>query len=157
MTSKQSGKLSDHFSLEELTVTNTNYPNTPDAESLENLKLLCTVLERIRTLLEKPLTVSSGYRSTAVNKAVRGAMSSSHLYGLAADIKVMGMTPYQVCLALKDSNISLDQLIYENLGGNGGWTHVGIKNPLSQNRNQHFSIHKGTGYLQGIVEAPTFN
>ena len=147
--------LSEHFSLEELTATNTGFPNVPDAKSLENLKLLATTLERIRTLLERPISISSGYRSTKVNTAVRGSGASAHLDGRAADIKVKGLSPYEVCIAIKESGIELDQVIFENLGGNGGWTHVAIERLGEKPRNQYLSIHPYTGYLQGIVENPS--
>ena len=146
--------LSEHFSLEELTDTETGFDNTPDDKAEENLKLLCITLERIRTLLGKPITISSGYRSTRVNKAVKGALSSAHLDGRAADIKVKGMTPYEVCKAIQEAKIPVDQVIFENLGGNGGWTHIGIAKVGVEPRNQFLSIHPYTGYLQGIVENP---
>lgn len=146
--------LSEHFSLEELTATSTGFPNVPDAKSLENLKLLATTLERIRSLLERPISISSGYRSTKVNNAVRGAKSSAHTEGRAADLKVKGMTPLEVCNKLKESDIILDQCIYENLGGNGGWIHVAIARVGEVPRNQYLSIHPYTGYLQGVVENP---
>jgi len=144
--------LSEHFSLEELTATSTGFPNIPDAKSLENLKLLAMTLERIRTVLNKPISISSGYRSTKVNTAVKGMGNSYHLYGCAADIKVKGMTPYEVCIAIKDSGIEFDQLILEELGGNGGWTHIGIKENNIGNRKQCLTIRKGTGYMNGIIQ-----
>ena len=146
--------LSPHFSLEELTATNTGFPNAPDAKSLENLKLLAMTLERIRTLLELPISISSGYRSTKVNNAVRGSGASAHLEGRAADIKVKGLSPYEVCVAIKESGIELDQVIFENLGGNGGWSHVAIPRLNEKPRNQYLSIHPNTGYLDGIIIAP---
>ena len=140
--------LSEHFSLEELTATSTGFPNVPDAKSLENLKLLAMTLERIRTLLNVPISISSGYRSTKVNNAVKGAGNSYHLYGLAADLNVKGMSPYEVCKAIQNSDIEFDQLILEF----DSWTHIGIKEKNIGNRKQCLTIRKGTGYLSGIIK-----
>lgn len=139
--------LSPHFTLEELTITSTGIDNTPSASIITNLTLLATTLEAIRTLLGKPIQVTSAYRSTRVNNAVRGAGNSSHLYGLAADIKVVGMTPIEVCTAIKNSGISIDQCILEF----DNWTHIGIRDNPKMNRNQFLTIRTGTGYLNGIV------
>jgi len=46
--------------------------------------------------VERPITVNSGYRSKAHNKAVGGSKNSQHLYGKAADIVVDGLTPAKV-------------------------------------------------------------
>ena len=144
--------LSPHFTLEEMTYTSTGFPNVPSATEIANLSVLAMTLESVRSLLGKPISISSGYRSTRVNSAVRGAGNSYHLYGLAADIKVKGMTPYEVCMAIKNSDISYDQLILEELGGNGGWTHIGIKENNVGNRKQCLTIRKGTGYMNGIIK-----
>ena len=145
-------KLSEHFTLEELTATNTGISNIPDELIVANLKTLCSTLEAVRSLLNKPIVVSSGYRNKEVNKAVGGVADSFHTYGLAADLKVSGMTPYEVCMAIKDSGLDFDQCILEDLGSNGGWTHIGIKPNNVGNRNQCLTIRKGTGYMNGIMK-----
>ncbi len=55
---------------------------------LNDLKHLCYTLEFIREMVGCPIIVNSGYRSHTVNKAVKGAVNSAHLYGKAADIRV---------------------------------------------------------------------
>lgn len=54
---------------------------------------LVTVLQKVRTYFGKPVTINSGYRTVAHNKAVKGATYSQHLYGTAADITVKGVSP----------------------------------------------------------------
>lgn len=49
---------------------------------------LAAVLEKVRLVVGSPLTVISGHRCEAHNKAVGGAEDSRHLYGDAVDIKV---------------------------------------------------------------------
>ena len=110
-------RLSEHFTLAELTKTNTKIKNVPNEVQVENLKRLCGWLEMLRSeynrrygrtspnlpkgeepcsppwegLGEVPIIINSGYRSEAVNKAVGGAKGSNHLTGCAADIRVAGI------------------------------------------------------------------
>ena len=53
-------------------------------------------LQMIRANFSKPVTVTSGYRCIKHNKAVGGVLSSKHLEGAAADIKVEGVIPAKV-------------------------------------------------------------
>lgn len=57
---------------------------------------LVTVLQLIRNHFGRPVTINSGYRTHAHNKAVGGAAQSRHLYGMAADIVVSGTKPGEV-------------------------------------------------------------
>ncbi len=91
-------RLSPHFTLEELTKTNTGIDNVPNEEQVDNLKRLCRWLERLRQKWndyygegDDPLIINSAFRSKAVNKAVGGAPSTNHLSGCAADIRCVGI------------------------------------------------------------------
>ena len=90
-------RLSDHFTLGELTKTNTKIKNVPNEAQVENLKRLCGWLEQLRrrptpspSLLregsEEPIIINSGYRSPEVNRAVGGVATSNHLTGCAVDM-----------------------------------------------------------------------
>jgi hypothetical protein len=97
-------------------------PNKPDVQHVSNLKALCErVLEPIRTLIGKPIFVTSGYRSEALNAAVGGSKSSQHMEGLAADIicPSFGSARNLAEIIAVSSNIEFDQLIYE-----GDWVHI---------------------------------
>ena len=122
--------LTEHFTLEELTASDSavrlGLDNTPTAEITENLRKLANFLEEVRTLLGKPINISSGYRSPAVNAHVGGKPTSQHCKGQAADIKVDGMTPDEVVKAIIDSGLQYDQCIREF----DTWTHVSVsENP----------------------------
>lgn len=54
---------------------------------------LVKILQKIRDHFKKPVTINSGYRTVTKNKAVGGATYSQHLYGMAADITVKGVSP----------------------------------------------------------------
>lgn len=57
---------------------------------------LVQVLQAIRAHFGKAVTVNSGYRTPAYNKKVGGETYSQHLYGIAADIAVKGVSPKDV-------------------------------------------------------------
>ena len=57
---------------------------------------LISALEIIRKKVGKPITVNCGMRCAKHNAVVGGVKNSQHLLGLAADIKVQGMTPRQL-------------------------------------------------------------
>jgi hypothetical protein len=121
--------LSQHFTLEELTVTNhRTLDNTPDAVALANLNRLALFLEDVKLVLGgKPIMINSAYRSKAVNDAVGSKDTSQHRLGCAADFRVPGMTPDEVMRAVLASKLPFDQLIREF----DSWTHVSIPNHAS--------------------------
>ena len=80
-------KLTDNFTLKELTKTNTGLPNLITDLEIDNLSRLCQkVLQPLRDIYGKPIIVNSGYRSERVNKAVGGVPTSQHRRGEAADV-----------------------------------------------------------------------
>ena len=119
-------QLSEHFTLEELTITNhREYDNTPNADQINNLQRVAELLEQVKKVLGgKPVMVNSGYRSPQVNLAVGSKPTSQHCLGCAADIRVPGMTPDEVVQAIKASDIPYDQLIREF----DSWTHISVPN-----------------------------
>ena len=137
-------RLSKHFTLAELTRSATaqrlGLQNVPDAEAVSNLRALVTnVLEPLRQLYAKPIRVSSGYRSAAVNAAVGGAACSQHLRGQAADITTGSPAENRRLLGLLLANadrLPFDQLIAERCDRQGcpRWLHVSFSR--TQQRSQ---------------------
>lgn len=126
--------LTAHFSLEELTASQTaqrkGFDNTPDAAAVEALRRLCfNVLEPMRQLLGVPIFVNSGYRSAQVNRAVGGAAKSQHVKGEAADLSFKGLTVQEAFARVKASEIIFDQMIEE-----GTWLHVSFTNTRPNRR-----------------------
>ena len=134
-------KLSEHFSLEELTRTDhRSLDNSPDAAALANLHRLAAFLEQVRTALgDRVVVINSAYRSKAVNDAVGSSDKSQHRLGCAADIRVPGMSPDAVVKAVMASGLAYDQLIREF----DSWTHISIPNaPDAYARKMVFIIDK---------------
>ena len=119
-------KLSEHFSLAELTRTDhRTLDNTPDPAALVNLKRLAEFLELVKDRLGgRAVMILSGYRSKAVNDACGSRDTSQHRLGCAADIRVPGMTPDAVVRAVMASGLAYDQIIREF----DAWTHISIPN-----------------------------
>ena len=57
---------------------------------------LLVVLETFRGAVHQPVTLDSAYRCPAHNKAVGGVPDSEHVQGIAADIRVPGMSAAQL-------------------------------------------------------------
>ena len=111
-------RLSPHFSLEELTHSDTatrlGIDNTPTVEIIDNLTFLANELEYVRNILGTPMLVSSGYRSYALNDHLGSKRTSSHCKGLAVDfISPSFGNPSSVVEAIVLANINYDQVILE--------------------------------------------
>lgn len=91
-------KITKNFSLEEFKCKDgSDIPNS----ALLNITELARNLEILRTAINKPITITSGYRSPKYNAKIGGVKDSQHLRGTAADIKVAGMTPKEVALVIE--------------------------------------------------------
>lgn len=81
--------LSPHFSLRELTVSDTararGLPNLPMPQHLDNLRVTAHRMEAVRAILGRPIVPTSGYRSPEVNRLVGGVPNSDHALGWAVD------------------------------------------------------------------------
>ena len=137
-------QLTPHFSLAELTVTNTKIDNTPSKEVIEVLRTTAFYMEKVREILGNvAITINSGYRSPDVNRAVGGTSNSSHTYGYAVDFTAYGHTPLTISNILAKSNLKFDQLIYEKT-----WVHISFDPRMRGN----ILTLKGKGkYVKGIV------
>lgn len=127
--------------------------NRPNAKALANVRnVLAPGLQRVRDLLGKPVLVSSGYRSSALNTHVGSSESSQHRTGQAADFRSPDFgDPKRVCLKIREAapQIAFDQLIWE-----GRWVHISFAAPGSKPRHQvltaTFSGGKAT-YSPGLA------
>lgn len=149
--------LTPHFTLAEMTNSSTavsrGLDNTPTPEALQRLVLTAQMLERVRAHLQAPITVTSGYRSRAVNAAVGGVTTSDHAQGLAADIVAPGYgTPYQIAKALAPhvNALGIGQIIYER-DGDKRWVHLSVRVP-DKPVNRVITCPAPGKYLAGIQE-----
>ena len=133
-------QLSNNFTLEELTRTSRTHLLNANREAAlnskeitDNLKTLATkVLQPIRDYYNKPVRITSGYRSKALNVAVGGSTTSQHSYGEAADIQIDGVSVDELFADLKSGKVvdldNVGQVIIEKVGG-AEWIHISIMTP----------------------------
>ena len=135
--------LTEHFTLEELTVTShREFDNTPNDTEITNLTRLAEFLEQVKIVLgNKPVMINSAFRSKQVNDSVGSKDSSQHRVGCAADIRVPGMTPNQVIQTIMQSDIQYDQIIREF----DSWTHISIPNTVGGTARKQALIIDKTG------------
>lgn len=83
---------------------------------------LCSILDILRNKLEKPVIITSGYRTPEWNKKCEGAKYSYHMRGMAADIRVNGMSAKE--LANELNAIVPDEcgiIVYKS------WVHIDVR------------------------------
>ncbi len=154
-------RLSEHFMLSEFTRSGTaerlGIDNTPPEVVVGCLQsLVKNVLEPVRVFYNRPVSIISGYRSPALNKAVGGEPTSQHLFGQAADFEVPSVPNADVVRWIK-ANLKFDQLIAEVLkehDGSAGWIHCSWRD--GANRNELISFlgkNRNPRYVPGLVFA----
>lgn len=145
-------RLSAHFTLAELTASNTaarkGIANVAPPEIVDTLFLTADRMEKVRALLGgNPIRVLSGYRSPAVNKAVGGSKNSAHMTGHAVDFTCDGFgTPAQVAAHLAKHLTHFDQIIEEF----GQWVHIGFGPGKRQQLLTARKVGGRTRYTPGI-------
>lgn len=120
-------KLSDHFSLSEATFSRTaakrGISNSPDTAEIATMRKAAVGMEKVRALLgNKVISVSSWFRSQALNAAIGSNPTSQHTKGEAIDFNCFSFgSPREVCeaIAANADLIRFDQLILEP-----SWVHI---------------------------------
>jgi len=140
-------KLSANFNLSELIKSQTaerkGISNNPSPGQIDNLKELCmNVLQPIRSNFDKPVIVSSGYRSAELCIAIGSSIDSQHTEGKAADIEVPGVDNKELAEWIRH-NLEYDQLIlefYKSGEPDSGWVHISYNG--SDNRKQNLLAYR---------------
>ena len=113
-------KLTKNFKVKEFACTDGSDPIFIASE-------LVRILQKIRTHFGKSVTITSAYRTPTKNKACGGTTYSQHLYGMAADIKVKGVSPKKVA--------QYAETLMPNSGGIGiysTFTHIDVRDKKSR-------------------------
>jgi uncharacterized protein YcbK (DUF882 family) len=115
-------KLTNNFTLEEFnSKCGRDIPNNV----LPNILQLAKNLQVLRDAIGKSISITSGYRSPQHNKKIGGAKDSQHVKGMAADIKVSGMTPKEVALVI-EGLIEQGKMKQGGIGIYPSWIHYDI-------------------------------
>ncbi len=151
LVASQRMKLSKNLTLAEVTKSATaikhGISNKPTGEHLSNLMAIAqNVFQPVRDHFGKPIAITSGYRSKALNDLIGGASGSQHSKGQALDLDADvygGLENHQLFNYIKD-NLEFDQLIWEfGDDENPAWVHVSYK--ASNNRGEVLSCVKQNG------------
>ncbi|MEW4466311.1 D-Ala-D-Ala carboxypeptidase family metallohydrolase [Parasphingorhabdus sp. JC815] len=148
-------RLSPHFSLAEFTYSDTaqkrKIDNTPTKGHIAKMTQLCeNVLEPVRAHFNRPVRITSGFRSPALCIAIGSKKTSQHAKGEAADFEITGISNYELAKWIRD-NITFDQLILENYirgNPNSGWIHCSYR--ADRLRNQTLTYSRRS-YFNGLV------
>lgn len=125
-------KLSEHFTLEEMvrsqTATINKVTNNPSQAEKDWLKYLCVnVLEPLRKHMNRPITITSGYRCPRLNALVGGVNASQHMYGQAADIRILSKEDGDKIFQYLKTNPFVHKALYERSKSTGSrWIHVSV-------------------------------
>lgn len=145
-------RISDHISYSEATKSQTavrhGIKNDPNEEQIKAMRLVAEkVFEPLRRALNRPIFISSFFRSRALNGAIGGALDSQHCKGEAIDLDVDGLNS-QIFYWIKN-NCEFDQLIWE-FGDtkDPAWVHVSYK--ASGNRKEILRATKINGVTKYI-------
>jgi uncharacterized protein YcbK (DUF882 family) len=126
------------FSFQEFERSDTAYKhgidNTAPESARKNIAALVDkVLDPLREAWGKPITVTSGYRCSEVNRLVGGVATSTHMQGMAADISTGNMIDNRRLYQLaQDLNLPYFELIGKKYGF--GWLHISY-DPTRTKRN----------------------
>lgn len=135
MYTDKPGYITQHFKYSELNhsgyAASNGMRNVAEGYAKENQEWLAIVLETIRNHFNVPMTITSGYRSPKVNKAVGGSPTSAHMHGSAADVVFADVAKntlaqrkraYEVARYLESIGVKYDQIIWYPT-----WIHIGMR------------------------------
>ena len=150
-------QLSKHFKLSEFTksqiAARNGLKNLPGSGEVKNLENVCyEILEPVRAKFEKPVLITSGFRSLEVNRKLGSSDSSQHCKGQAVDFEIVGVANIKVAYWLQ-ANVDFDQLILEYYRPDDdqhGWIHVSY-NEKGANRKKVLTFD-GKSYEDGLPE-----
>lgn len=120
--------------------------NTPtDDVVIANIMYTLRCLDTIRDLFGQPIIITSGYRSYDLNRAVRGAKTSQHVQGEAADFITKGKKTNKDLYEFIRDHCMYDQLIAEKIDkkGNPQWIHCSFLNDYTANRREALIFKNG--------------
>tara|TARA_R100001082_G_scaffold107335_1_gene81080 strand:+ start:1142 stop:1633 length:492 start_codon:yes stop_codon:yes gene_type:complete len=153
-------QLSKHFKLHEFeksaTAIRLGIKNKAGAGDIKNLGDLCyEILEPVRAKFdEKPVIITSGFRSEELCEAIKSSKTSQHTKGQAVDFEIAGVSNLEVALWIQN-NCNFDQLILEfwkeeDNDPNSGWVHCSFVE--GSNRKQVLTFN-GREYTNGLPDA----
>lgn len=148
-------RLTDHFNLDEATASDTalrlGIDNTAvSPEVLQAAYRTAVRMEKVRTILGRPIHINSWIRCLELNRALKSKDTSQHVRGEAVDFTA---PEFGDCLAVvralvaNQSLLRYDQLILEHT-----WVHISFCSPDSVPRGEVLSLLATGRYASGLTD-----
>jgi len=146
--------LSEHFTFKEFLHSNKAVEN--GIENLATHEIIkigyqsAMQLEKVRTVLGKPMSIDSWFRCLELNRLLGSKDTSQHLQGEAIDFISPGFgTPLEICKEIirNKSTIPFDQLILEHT-----WVHISFAIRSGSPRGQVLSLLASGHYASGLTD-----
>lgn len=102
-------KIANNFTLSEF--------QCPCCKTVMLDPLLLKLLIKLRSVIDQPVYINSGYRCKSYNKQVDGVPTSYHLFGMATDIYVKSES-------MEDLAIHADIVGFKGIGVYGNFLHL---------------------------------
>ena len=133
-------KLSEHFTLDELTKTSLGQfqemNRVLDDMQIQTLRNVAGLGEAVRGIILVPMTVTSGYRCKPLNDAEGSNDRSQHLKCEAMDFVPIGMDIGEafrmIWKEVSQTRLEIGQLIFETANrsyGETSWIHISLGAP----------------------------
>lgn len=130
--------------------------NIPMEEELENLVFVMHELQKARDYFyERPIIVTSGFRSKELNEKVNGASKSLHMKGKAADVRPLGNNVSdlkELAHSLAARMWEQDSLIYKIIleaRQSTKWVHVEVEREATKTKSM---LWMRSGIMIGKIE-----
>lgn len=135
-----------NFSLDEFAASataaerriNNAVPEELEPQAWSTLQMMQAIRDHLSAVAGRdvPISITSGFRSPALNAAVKGSPTSDHVRAQAVDFKAPRFgTSTQIARELSRhvDSLGIGQLILEHPErGSGSWIHVSIRKPAKQ-------------------------
>lgn len=142
--------LTEHFTWAEAEFTlHREIDNLIPPAKFDAVRHSAAGMESVRSVLKRPISISSWVRCPILNESVGSKPTSQHILGEAVDFICPAFgTPAHIVTTLASSDISFDQLILEH-----NWVHISFKaDPNSKNRKQVLSLLASGDFAHGITD-----
>lgn len=153
MEIRNTGMLSEHFSVKEFTYSDKarelGIDNMAPHDIVKIGYRTALELEKVRTVLGKPMNINSWFRCLKLNRIIGSSDTSQHPKGEAVDFTCIGFgTPLEICKEIikHRDKIPFDQLILEHT-----WVHISFAIRSGQPKGQVLSYLASGGYASGLT------
>jgi uncharacterized protein YcbK (DUF882 family) len=120
-------KITENFTWKEAFVNEKDTDGRPTLDVFQNVMSTAIVLQKVRTKIGKPITVTSWVRQIPHNRrAGSTAKKSAHINGRAVDFHIYGMADKDVRTKILAMNLSCR--LEDNTTG---WVHLDIGNSFT--------------------------